>query len=46
MLSIKDLPQTQGHIQTEHDGMEEGIPCEWTSNESWKINIHSRENRL
>ena len=27
MLSMKDPLQTQGHIQTESEGMEKDIPC-------------------
>ena len=31
VLSIRDPPQNQGHIQTESEGMEKGIPCKWKS---------------
>ena len=31
MLSTRDPPQTQGHIQTESEGMEKDIPCKWKS---------------
>ena len=33
MLSIRDLLQTQGHIQTESEEMEKSIPCKWKSKE-------------
>ena len=29
MLSTRDPLQIQGHIQTESEGMEKGIPCKW-----------------
>ena len=29
MLSTRDPLQTQGHIQTESEGMEKDIPCKW-----------------
>ena len=35
MLSTRDPLQTQGHIQTESEGMEKDIPCKWKSRESW-----------
>ena len=35
MLSTGDPLQTQGHIQTESEGMEKDIPCKWKSKESW-----------
>ena len=35
MLSTRDPLQTQGHIQTESEGMEKDIPCKWKSKESW-----------
>ena len=31
MLSVRDPPQIQGHIQTESEGMEKDIPCKWKS---------------
>ena len=31
MLSTRDPLQTQGHIQTESEGMEKDIPCKWKS---------------
>ena len=34
MLSIRDPLQTQGHIQTESEGMEKCIPCKWKSKET------------
>ena len=29
MLSTRDPPQTQGHIQTESEGLEKDISCKW-----------------
>ena len=29
MLSTRDPPQTQEHIQTESEGLEEHISCKW-----------------
>ena len=29
MLSTKDPPQTKGHIQTESEGLEKDISCNW-----------------
>ena len=46
MLSIRDPLQTQGHIQTESEGMEKDIPGKWKSKESWSSNSHIRPNRL
>ena len=40
------LRETQGHIQTESEGMEKDIPCKWKSKESWSSNSHIRQNRL
>ena len=34
MLSTRDPLQTQGHIQTESEGMEKDIPCKWKSNKA------------
>ena len=34
MLSTRDPRQTQGHIQTESEGMENNIPCKWKSKET------------
>ena len=31
MLSTRDQLQTQGHKQTESEGMEKDIPCNWKS---------------
>ena len=31
MLSKRNPLQTQGHIQTESEGMEKDIPCKWKS---------------
>ena len=33
MLSTTEPIQTQGHIQTESEGMEKHIPCKWKSKE-------------
>ena len=48
MLSTTDPLQTQGHIQTEGEGMENDIPCKWKSKESWSGNspIRSEERRV
>ena len=46
ILSTRDPLQTQGHIQTESEGMEKDIPCKWKSKESWSSNSHIRENKL
>ena len=34
MLSTRDPLQTQGHIQTESQGMEKDISCKWKQQES------------
>ena len=47
MLSIRDPLWThtdwkvRGHIETESEGMEEGITCKWKSKESWRSNTPS-----
>ena len=41
-----DPLQTQGHIETESEGMEKDIPCKWKSTESWSSNSHIRQNQL
>ena len=46
MLSTRDPIEIQGHIQTESEGMEKGIPCKWKSKESWSGNTHIRQSRL
>ena len=38
VLFTRDSHQTQGHIQTASEGMEEGITCKWKSKESWCSN--------
>ena len=43
MQPTRDLLQAQGHIQTESEGVEEGIPCKWKSKESWSSNTHIRQ---
>ena len=40
MLSTRDPLQTQGHIQTEGEGIEKGIPYKWKSKEIWSSNTH------
>ena len=45
-LSIRDPPKIYRHIQTENEGMEEGIPSIWKSKESWSSNTHIRQQRL
>ena len=42
MLSTRDTLQTQGHIQTENEGMEKDIPCKRKSKESWSSNTHHK----
>ena len=34
MLPTRDPLQTQGHVQTESEGMEKDIPCKWKPKES------------
>ena len=46
MVFTGDLLQTQGHIQTKSDRMEEDITCKWKSKESRSSNTHIRQNRL
>ena len=46
MLSTRDPLQTEGHIQTESEGMEKDIPYKWKSKEGWSSNSHIRQNRL
>ena len=46
MLSTRDPLQTEGHIQSESEGMEKDIPCKWKSKESWSSNSHIRQSRL
>ena len=43
MLSTRESLQTQGHIQTNSEGMEKDIPCKWKSKESWGSNSHIRQ---
>ena len=42
MLSVRDLPQTKGHIQTESEGLEKDISCKWRPKESRSNNTHIR----
>ena len=42
MLSIRDSPQTQGHILTESEGLEKDIPHKWRPKESRSSNTHIR----
>ena len=46
MLSAKDPLQTEGHKQTESEGMEYTIPCKQKSKESRSSNTHIRQNTL
>ena len=46
MLPTRDPLQTQGHMQTETEGMEKDLPCKQKSKESWSNNTHIRQNRL
>ena len=46
ILSTRDPLQTQGHMQTESEGMEKDTPCKWKSKEIWSSNSHMRNNRL
>ena len=41
-LSTREPLHTQGHIQTDIEGMEKDIPCKWKSKESWNSNTHIR----
>ena len=41
MLSTRHPLQTQGHIQTESEGMEKDSPCKWKTKESWSSNLIS-----
>ena len=43
-MSTIDPLQTEGHIQTESEGMEKDIPCKWKSEESWSSVTHIRQN--
>ena len=40
MLSIRDSPQTKGHIQMESEGLEKDISCKWRPKESKNSNTH------
>ena len=42
MLSKRDPPQTQGHIQTETEGLEKDISHKWRPKESRSSNTHIR----
>ena len=46
MLSTRDPLQIWGHIQTEGEVIEKGIPQKWKSEESCSRNTHIRQNRL
>ena len=43
MLSIKDSPQTQGHIQTESEGLEKDILRNRKSKESGNSNTQIKQ---
>ena len=42
MLSIRDPPQTKGHMQTENEGLEKDISCKWRPKENRSSNTHIR----
>jgi len=44
LLFMRDPFHTQGHMQTESEGMEEDITCKWKSKESRNSNTHIRQN--
>ena len=46
MLFTRDPLQTQGHIQTEGEKIEEDITRKWKSKESRSSDTHIRQNRL
>ena len=46
MLSTRDTLQIQGHIETESEGKENGIPCKWKSKERWSSKIHIKKIEL
>ena len=46
ILPTRDSLQIYRHVQTESEGMENGIPCKWKSEESQSNNAHIRQNRL
>ena len=39
MLSTKDPPQKQGHIQTENEGLGKDIPCKQRTKEKKKVGV-------
>ena len=43
MLSTRDPPQNRGHIQTESEGLEKGIPCKQRPKKSRSSNTHIRK---
>ena len=42
MLSIRDPPQNEGHIQTESEGLGKDISRKWRPKESRGSNTHIR----
>ena len=42
MLSTRDPPQAQGHIQTESEELEKDISCKWRTKESRSSKTHIR----
>ena len=42
----RDLPQTEGHLQTENKEMRENIPYKLKSKETWSSNMCIRQNRV
>ena len=46
MLSTRDPLQTQGHIQTENEGVGKEIPCKWKSKETWNNNTQTKQTKI
>ena len=42
MLSTRDPPQNEGHIQTENEGLKRDISRKWRPKESKSSNVHIR----
>jgi len=42
MLSTRDPPQTNGHTQTESEGLEKDISCKWRPKETRRSNTRIR----
>jgi len=43
---LQDTHFSSKETQTESQGIEKGIPCEWKSKESSNSNTYTRQNRL